>query len=216
MVTNNGGRSISIRPSDFDWQEDLSIRGWTDLVGLSEITFKEFVGQYRSPTLTTNDRLHMKCVPDVWYRCAKTFPKSHLFVYTFSYMAKDPLAKEFLRVRTEAYKKCGEQGDEASLIWLNSRAKYVISMISTKKEVMFPAWDEEKKSWFTSSVEDYCLSARILFIVYSCRVMLDSGFDLGNWRPLIEAEWASFKNYAVTEIKSIVNKFGIKPMENIA
>jgi len=201
-------KSISLRPSDAQGRPPpLDLADSKAIRNIHKMSFDDFCMEYSAPPLTTKDYFDMRWCPDIWGACAEAQPRSHLFLYTHCLLSTRLELKDWRSVREQAKEQCADTGDEGALIWLNKRPRYVLSMESSGDRCTFPSWNEQVRGWFHSEVKPYHLTARLLFLVYSSKVMLDSGADLRKWRPVLEREWSNWERWITDEIASISRFF---------
>jgi len=84
-------------------------------------------------------------------------------------------------------------------------------MSSSGDRRKFPIWDKRVRGWFVSSARDnYKITARLLLIIYSSKVVLSSSsVDLEAWRPVLEGEVRKWEAWVMGEKQRISEFFSL-------
>ena len=201
-------KKVSLNPKDASYgRELLDIYDRRTVQSIHEMPFGDFVEKYQAPKLTKDDYLDIRYVPDVWARVTDQQPRSHLFLYTLCNLQADDRLVELRAVRAKALEVCDEKGDEASLMWLGRRPRYQTLMASSEKRLHFPAWNEEFYRTLVTESTDLSTTARIMLIVYSSKVLLESGIDLQGYKHILNKEVDAWTDWVEREISEITGAF---------
>lgn len=208
LVNKGVKMGVSINPNDFvSGPQPLDLSDRKVVKAIHKMSFQAFVQSYIAPTLERDDYHDLKRIPPVWWRCASKVSGSHLYLYTFCALSADKRLETLTDARKSADAMCVEKGDEPGVLWLDSRPYYETTLVSSKKRKHFPGWSSRVVRWLMSTAEGYGMDGKTLFVPYSCKVLLDSGIELGGFRDLLEQEWSSFNRWIDDETRKILTKF---------
>ena len=203
-------KSVSLKPSDMTAEaQSLNLGDKKAIGAIHTMTFDDFVVAYQQPALKRDDYLDIKYVPSVWIRATAKFPSSHLFLYSYCTLSADTRLKTLRAIRQNAEVVCETTGNEAGVLWLDTRPRYELTLSTSSKRKHFPGWNEIVVQWMITAANYYGLNARKLFVVYSSMVMLDSGQDLGGYRRFLAKEKENWVKWLDDEISSISQFFGV-------
>ena len=203
-------KSVSLKPSDMTAEaQSLNLGDKKAIKAIHTMPFEDFVVAYQQPMLKRDDYLDIKYVPSVWARATDKFPSSHLFLYSYCALSADTRLKTLRSIRQQAEAICENTGNEAGVLWLDTRPRYELILSTSSKRKHFPGWSEVAVQWMITSANYYGLNARKLFVVYSSIVMLDSGRDLGGYRRFLSQEKENWVQWLDGEISSISQFFGV-------
>lgn len=200
-------KRMSLNPSEFEkteWvREPLNTSSKRDMNKLKDLTLDEIIETYVAPP---NDDAYFefRSPPMMWFQAAKGYPKSHLFIKTFSLVSSDTALRGYYNSRCAV----SEIGDDphyppitADVVstYINSRPKFSITkMAPLKGRQYWNAWDKSILVRFRGlASEDYGITATMLWLVYSVKAMLTSEQGaryVADLSKLVVDEWDDWLN----------------------
>lgn len=201
-------KSVSLKPSDMTADpQPLNTGDKRVMDSILSMGLMDFMASYSYPPKEKRGYFHITYQPEVWVDSVKHFSENHLFLYTFCQARRD--VKHLVEVREQAKDICRRTTNEAGMLWLAQRPKYSFKMSAFQNERQFPAWDEEQRTGFTDLSRQGCgTTARILFIVVSSKVMLESGVAL-DWRGKLEKDVKDWNAWLEDEVAEISRFFSL-------